>query len=82
MEKQYNPLASANDSQSISPPSSVPSPGDLKQDFYDQMAGSLIQDKTFGQQPKINVTRKSEFKMPDMNLEYIKGSSSMSNFLN
>ena len=77
MEKAYNPLASTNDNQSISPPSSVPSPGDLKKDFFEQMAGSL-DEKTF---PKINVTRKTEFKMPDINLEYIKNGS-MSSFIN
>lgn len=74
MEKQYNPLA---ENQSISPPSSVPSPGDLKQDFFDQMAGNL-DEKTF---PKINITKKNEFKMPEVNLDYIR-SNSMSNFLN
>ena len=77
MDKSYNPLASTADNQSISPPSSVPSPGDLKQDFFDQMAGSL-DEKSF---PKINVTRKNDFKMPDINLEYIKGGS-MSSFMN
>jgi hypothetical protein len=41
------------------------------------MAGSL-DEKTF---PKINVTRKNEFKMPDINLEYIKNGS-MSSFIN
>ena len=44
-DKTFNPLAP------MSPPSSIPSPGDLKQDemsYFDKMAGSLIEDPNFG----------------------------------
>jgi hypothetical protein len=71
-DKFFNPLAAT---QSISPPSSVPSPGDLKQSEYEKMAGSLMNDNLFGT-PKINVTKRNDFKMPDINLEYIKPRSS------